>query len=321
MLLAPTPDATERGASADGVGLVGLVVFARLPVPGRVKTRLAAGVGADAACTWYRACAHHAIDQAARCSCWADVAMYHSSADDTADVEAWLGGEGLSVPCRPQLGVSAAAPAAPPPDLGAKMRAAMCEAQQRLLAARAAGAAERQPQRSGQQQAGDKVAGRGAALQAEQQLGMEPRAKVIITGTDIPDVSERLLHLAASALDSYDMVIGPSADGGYYMLGLTSVAAQLFEDMPWSTDVVLSETVARAAAAGLRMAPLDTLPQLRDVDTVQDLAEWVAGYNCPRAADAGLALPQGDTSHSDWTPRKQSLLELSRSILASAGKQ
>ena len=49
-----------------GSGLAAaLVVFARLPVPGRVKTRLAAGVGADAACTWYQACAHHAIEQAA----------------------------------------------------------------------------------------------------------------------------------------------------------------------------------------------------------------------------------------------------------------
>ncbi|PNW87026.1 hypothetical protein CHLRE_02g105700v5 [Chlamydomonas reinhardtii] len=325
-----------------GSGLAAaLVVFARLPVPGRVKTRLAAGVGADAACTWYQACAHHAIEQAAGCAGWADVAVYHSSADDTAEVEAWLRGEGLSVPCRPQLGPSAAAQTAPPPDLGAKMRAAMCEAQQRLAAAAAAAAALQpvpgvaargQQQRSVQlQERVDEWEGRGARPQEEQQQSVEcgaAHAKVIITGTDIPDVSGRLFAAAARALDHHDMVVGPSADGGYYMLGLTRVAEQLFEDMPWSTDVVLSETLSRAAAAGLRVAPLDTLPRLRDVDTAQDLAEWVTGCSCPsggagEVSDVSLTLtaPAVDASQGEWTPRKRVLLQVSRGILAAAGKQ
>ncbi|KAG2454548.1 hypothetical protein HYH02_000393 [Chlamydomonas schloesseri] len=335
-------DSAAAPAAAPPGGLdKALVVFARLPVPGRVKTRLAAGLGADAACTWYRACAHHAIEQAACCSGWADVSVYHSSADDTADVEAWLQGEGLLVPCRPQLGASAAAGAAPP-DLGAKMRAAMHESQQRLVAATAtaAGAAvaaassqaaegiaaqREQPreQQSEQEPAGTLGQSAGPHNEDGNQPPTEPglrRTKVIITGTDIPDVSQHLFAAAAGALDTYDMVIGPSADGGYYMLGLTAVAEQLFEGMPWSTEVVCSETLARAAAAGLRVAPLETLPRLRDVDTVEDLAEWVAGCSSAGAGEAPAGPAEG-ALNPEWTPRKLSLLEMSRGILASAGKQ
>jgi hypothetical protein len=72
-----------------------IVVFARLPVPGQVKTRLAKGVGADAARDWYAAAAELAIAQAAACSSWANCYVYHSSSDATADVECWLAGAGL----------------------------------------------------------------------------------------------------------------------------------------------------------------------------------------------------------------------------------
>ncbi|GIL90957.1 hypothetical protein Vretifemale_18664 [Volvox reticuliferus] len=121
-----------------------IVLFARLPVPGRVKTRLAAGsgVGPENASDFYRACAEHAISQAASCQDWADVFVYHSSADATSDVASWLTSEGLNIPCRPQLGLrsgetcpdggtgaGAAGLSVSEPDLGDKMSAAMSEAQ------------------------------------------------------------------------------------------------------------------------------------------------------------------------------------------------
>ncbi|GLC37548.1 hypothetical protein PLESTB_001759500 [Pleodorina starrii] len=261
---------------------VAIVIFARLPIPGRVKTRLAAGagVGPVGACDFYRACAEHAIGQAASCAPWADVFVYHSSADNTADVASWLAGEGLELPCRPQLGTGggaaaaatgAGSAAAPEPDLGAKMLAAMAEAQR-------------------------------------SSPGGEPNGKVLIIGTDIPDITAQLLRRAAEALDEHEMVIGPSMDGGYYMLGLTRLEPALFKNMRWSTDSVLSDTLGRAAAAGLQVAPLMWLPRLRDVDTVQDLAEWVAsrkaeGAGSESAAQAGAQLDAeyglaGDNYHA-----------------------
>ncbi len=48
------------------------------------------------------------------------------------------------------------------------------------------------------------------------------------------------------------------------------------QGMQWSTSTVLQETLQRAACHGLRCAPVDTLPMLRDVDTRDDLAAWLA---------------------------------------------
>ena len=65
-----------------------------------------------------------------------------------------------------------------------------------------------------------------------------------------------------------DLVLGPSEDGGYYLIGLRVSRPELFEAMPWSTPQVLPETVRRAHALGLRIA---WLPSWFDVDTGSDL--------------------------------------------------
>ncbi len=65
-----------------------------------------------------------------------------------------------------------------------------------------------------------------------------------------------------------DVVIGPSDDGGYYLIGVRAAQPQLFLDMPWSTSAVLSETLRRADVAGLATA---CLPTWFDVDTGADL--------------------------------------------------
>ncbi len=99
----------ERGAKAscsggqhdpDAGGVApsaALVVFARLPVPGRVKTRLAAGVGPQAACDFYAACAQHAFAQAAR---WGDEeCRFRSSSCGVAGVGWRVPGVGCGVLC------------------------------------------------------------------------------------------------------------------------------------------------------------------------------------------------------------------------------
>jgi len=91
----------------------------------------------------------------------------------------------------------------------------------------------------------------------------------VVIGTDCPGLTSAHLDQAFAALHSADLVLGPTADGGYYLLGAREPFPQLFEDMPWSTEQVLAETLARAAAAGLRVAQL---ARLRDLDTSEDLA-------------------------------------------------
>jgi rSAM/selenodomain-associated transferase 1 len=83
-----------------------------------------------------------------------------------------------------------------------------------------------------------------------------------------------------------DVVLGPTEDGGYYLIGLRAVHRQLFEAMAWSTSGVLAETVRRAEACGLRVA---CLPSWYDVDTPDDLA---------RLRSALAAAPDGAPRHT-----------------------
>jgi rSAM/selenodomain-associated transferase 1 len=78
-------------------------------------------------------------------------------------------------------------------------------------------------------------------------------------------VAEAARGLAAGEAD---VVLGPSDDGGYYLVGVRAPRPALFEAIPWSTPDVLAVTRARAAAAGLRVR---LLPAWFDVDTAADL--------------------------------------------------
>jgi len=100
--------------------------------------------------------------------------------------------------------------------------------------------------------------------------------KVVVIGTDIPDLSAAILEEALSQLNSYDAVFGPADDGGFYLFGLrSSPPPGLFRNIAWSTSAVLEQSLAAAKEIGLSVAPLDSLPKLRDIDTVDDLKDWI----------------------------------------------
>jgi uncharacterized protein len=101
----------------------------------------------------------------------------------------------------------------------------------------------------------------------------ECRRRVVVIGTDIPDLGPKELEEAYRALDSSDVVVGPAADGGYYLLGTSTLIPALFEDIPWSTHEVFARTMRNAALLGLSVHLLDTLS---DIDTPQDLLAWQA---------------------------------------------
>ena len=93
---------------------------------------------------------------------------------------------------------------------------------------------------------------------------------VIAIDSDTPTLPSSFLQqaIALLAIPKVDVVIGPSDDGGYYLIGLRALHHELFENMAWSTNVVLPETVRRATARGLQVA---WLPPWFDVDTPEDL--------------------------------------------------
>jgi rSAM/selenodomain-associated transferase 1 len=96
--------------------------------------------------------------------------------------------------------------------------------------------------------------------------------RVAAVSTDSPDLPVEYLHEAFFRLLIAPVVLGPCPDGGYYLIGLSSLIPELFRDMPWSTDRVVPETDVRARGMGLA---LSYLPEWHDVDTLTDLNRLV----------------------------------------------
>jgi uncharacterized protein len=98
----------------------------------------------------------------------------------------------------------------------------------------------------------------------------------IMIDSDTPTLPTERLERAAAVMmkeGGCDLVLGPSEDGGYYLIGLSRPHPELFEGIPWSTPTVLEETLRRARALGLSAV---TLPAWYDVDTAADLVRLQA---------------------------------------------
>lgn len=96
--------------------------------------------------------------------------------------------------------------------------------------------------------------------------------RVVVVGSDHPSLPPSHLRRIVDRLESRDVVIGPSEDGGYYAVGIRRdgwpAAKALFLAIPWSTPDVLGETLDRARAAGI---DVELAPTWYDVDTPEDL--------------------------------------------------
>ena len=101
-------------------------------------------------------------------------------------------------------------------------------------------------------------------------------SRVILIGTDIPELKTDHLRQAFDALTENDLVIGPSTDGGYWLIGMNR-PVHLFQAIKWGTGAVLGQTLALAHEQGLRVKELDVLT---DIDTTEDLQqlppEWTS---------------------------------------------
>ncbi|MCH2084367.1 MAG: TIGR04282 family arsenosugar biosynthesis glycosyltransferase [Saprospiraceae bacterium] len=91
--------------------------------------------------------------------------------------------------------------------------------------------------------------------------------KAIIIGSDCASLTPEIVAEAFDALDRFNFVVGPATDGGYYLLGMKKLQIEMFQQMPWSTDQVLPETLARINALGKTVYQL---PELSDIDYEED---------------------------------------------------
>ena len=90
---------------------------------------------------------------------------------------------------------------------------------------------------------------------------------VVIIGSDCPELTPLVIRDAFDQLDKTDVVIGPASDGGYYLLGLTHLIPELFNNKQWTTNSVLADTIKDTI--NLKKS-CSFLSELSDIDTAED---------------------------------------------------
>jgi rSAM/selenodomain-associated transferase 1 len=95
--------------------------------------------------------------------------------------------------------------------------------------------------------------------------------KAVMVGTDCPELTAAHVRRAITALNDHDVVLGPTREGGYCLVGLKEPRPELFFGIPWGTKQVLETTLLKAREEGLSVRRMEPL---RDVEYPQDLAVW-----------------------------------------------
>lgn len=103
----------------------------------------------------------------------------------------------------------------------------------------------------------------------------DKKEKVVIIGSDCLDLTSEIIEEAFEKLNNHDVVIGPSEDGGYYLLGMNNLYPQLFQHKKWSTESVFIDTIEDILELGLSHY---TLPTLTDIDTENDWKRALKKY-------------------------------------------
>lgn len=144
----------------------------------------------------------------------------------------------------------------------------------------------------------------GATLGDRMEHGLALAARdggtVAAIGSDHPTVSTDAVIEAFERVEAgADVVIGPSDDGGYFLIALApgALRAELFADVAWSTDRVLDQTLARARALGLAV---DLLPPGCDVDTAADLDRLVAELAGAAGSEVAARCPRTRALLASW---------------------
>ncbi len=145
-------------------------------------------------------------------------------------------------------------------------------------------------------------------------------SRVLALNADSPHLPAARLERALACLENTDVVIGPSDDGGYYLIGLRRPCPGLFSGIAWSSAQVREQTLARADALSCSTALLEPW---YDVDTPADLDRLVrdlahlpghvlASTRRVLASVAGIAMPGTRTDQSDGPAHDSHPMETSR---------
>ena len=95
--------------------------------------------------------------------------------------------------------------------------------------------------------------------------------RALLIGTDLPGINWSILDQALDQINNQTIVLGPTFDGGYYLIGMASPGIDIFQDILWSSSKVLGQTIKKIAEQGYQSV---LLSELQDIDTEKDLLNW-----------------------------------------------
>ena len=198
-----------------------IIVFAKLPIEGKVKTRLARDLGIDFATSFYKVCAEHTFDEILKLE-KSEISpfLFCSEESEIDGVRNWS------------------------------------ENKFRYFAQQGYNLGERM-------------------LNAFNTIFDAGFRNIILVGTDTPEINAELMNEALDHLKNYKCVIGPSDDGGYYLIGLNSSLDNLFDGIEWSTDTVFSNTIAKLEEGNHSYFVME---KMIDIDKKEDLQKWKSNY-------------------------------------------
>lgn len=104
---------------------------------------------------------------------------------------------------------------------------------------------------------------------------LQKHKKALIIGSDCPEITRKDINEACQYLNKYDFVLGPAEDGGFYLMGCKKLIPSLFENIPWSTSLVMDQIKERIINSRKSFYLLRTLP---DIDTEADWIRYHASH-------------------------------------------
>lgn len=122
-------------------------------------------------------------------------------------------------------------------------------------------------------------------LNAIQWLFEKGYTRIGLIGADSPDLPSSFITRAFSELDSRELVIGPSGDGGYYLIGMKSPLKALFKYIKWGSPGVFKDTISLADNERIKYF---VLPEWYDIDSADTLKRWRLLYHPPAHQPEGV---------------------------------
>ncbi len=130
--------------------------------------------------------------------------------------------------------------------------------------------------------------GLGARIESVIEQGLARASRVIVIGSDMPGIPGDRIVEAERALDHADVVLGPSLDGGFYLIAARRFARGMLAGVPWSAPTTYRACVAVLAQRGFRVASIHAFDDVDDIRGLRRLGREIVSGRVLAPATAAL---------------------------------